>query len=140
MSDHAWVLEHLETYAADGLELAERERLEQHVAACEACAAALAQIRALDKSLDALFVRERPEPALEERMIRALRAGAARRKSRLPMAIRIAIASAAVLLVGLVGAAASQIVLEGELPLPGASRSPRAVMAELVDDSRTSLA
>ncbi len=130
MSEHAWTLEHLEAYAADGLEPAERERLDQHAAACETCAGALAQVLALDASLHALFVSERPGPALEDRMIRALRKGRARRKSRLPMAIRIAIASAAVLLVGIVGAAASQVVLEGELPLPGASRSPAEALAD----------
>lgn len=146
MSEHAWTLEHLATYTAGGLDAAETERLEQHVAECPGCAAALAEARALDASLESLFVGERPDPALEDRMIRSLRGDKRRRKSRLPMAIRIAIASAAVLLVGIVGAAASQIILEGELPLPGATRSPREVMVSILDghwqsvvDSRTAL-
>ena len=119
MSDHAWTLEHLEAYAADGLELAERERLERHLAECAACAAGLTEVRALDQSLGSLFAQERPEPALEDRLIQAIRFGAARRPSRLPVVFKAAAASAAVLLVGLVGAWASQLVLDGGLPLPG---------------------
>ena len=41
MSEHAWILENLESYTAGGLEPAERERLEEHIASCTPCAAAL---------------------------------------------------------------------------------------------------
>ena len=60
MSDHNWILENLAAYLTDGLESAERERLEQHTAECTTCAAALATARAADIALTALFVDARP--------------------------------------------------------------------------------
>ena len=66
MTGHAWVLENVASYLADGLELAERERLEQHVASCPQCTEAVQQARALDDSLQGLFAGVRPGPALEE--------------------------------------------------------------------------
>lgn len=119
MSEHAWVLEHIASYAAGGLDAAECERLEQHVAACQPCAQALHEARTLEQQLESLFAEERPEPSLEDRMIQALRAENTR--SGLGISIKgwIGISAAAVLVVGVVGAGMGKLIVEGELPFPG---------------------
>ena len=78
MAEHSWILEHLESYLAGGLEPDERARLEEHVASCEPCGRALSEARALDHSLDGLFAPARPAPELEDRMAQRGR-GAPRR-------------------------------------------------------------
>src|SRR5947209_7103460 len=98
MSQHAWILENLESYSAGGLEPEERERLEQHVASCPPCARALEEARSLDRTMDSLFAGVRPEAALEDRMIRALRSPRRRWLDR-----RVLIVAAAVLLLGVLG-------------------------------------
>src|SRR5262249_26427406 len=105
MSDHTWTLENLDAYAAGGLEPDERERLEQHAAACAACAQGLREAQAVDQALTALFVPVRPAPALEDRLIRGLWTKRSRPWRPLPWAVRIALGAAAVLLVGVLGAA-----------------------------------
>ena len=77
MSEHAWILENLESYTAGGLEPAERERLEEHIASCTPCAAALEETRALDQTMETLFAGVRPKATLEDRMIGKLRAAPA---------------------------------------------------------------
>jgi anti-sigma factor RsiW len=54
MSEHAWILENLESYTAGGLEPAERERLEEHIASCAPCSTALEETRALDQTMETL--------------------------------------------------------------------------------------
>jgi hypothetical protein len=115
MSEHAWVLENIASYNAGGLEADERERLEQHTATCEACAAALEEVRAMDRTLETIFAGVRPGPALEDRIIRFLRMA----PLRLPMFVRVAIGAAAVLLVGVLGAGMSSVIQYGDLPFPG---------------------
>jgi hypothetical protein len=114
MSEHTWILENLASYTAGGLEAAERERLQQHIAACPSCAEALEQTQAFDQTLETLFAPARPGPALEDRMVRALRS--APRRFRFP---RPAMAAAAVLLVGVIGAGVSRLVGQDELLFPG---------------------
>src|SRR5579885_2238673 len=114
MSDHAWILENLATYLAGGLEPAERERLEQHTANCASCAAALDDARALDTAVSGLFIDTRPNAALEDRMIQTLRTRALD-GWHLPVPAWLAIGSAALVLIGITGAAASQILVQGGL-------------------------
>src|SRR5262249_42288257 len=121
MSEHAWVLEHLAGYIAGGLEPDERDRLEQHLAACTSCAQALGAARAVDHTLEGLFAPDRPEAALEDRIIQALRAVPVRRKLRLPPFARVGAAAAALVLVGITGAVMSHVITEGGLPFPGMS-------------------
>jgi glycine cleavage system regulatory protein len=118
MSEHAWVLENLAAYLADGLDAAERERLEQHAAACEACARALAEARNIDANLEALFANARPNPGLEDRLIQALRQAPPRRSLRFPAYARWAVAAAAVVLLGCLGTFVSHTLQQGYLPLP----------------------
>jgi uncharacterized protein DUF4349/putative zinc finger protein len=113
MSDHAWILENLAAYLTGGLEPAERERLEQHMAECGACAAALNDARAMDAALSGLFAEARPNSALEDRMIQTLRTRPLN-AWRLPVPAWLAIAAAALVLISLTGAMASQILLHVE--------------------------
>src|SRR5262249_55596087 len=115
MSDHAWILENLESYNAGGLEAAERERLEQHIASCTACAAALEETRSLDQAMETLFAGVRPKPTLEDRMIHRLRAAPA------PWGLKywIPLCAAAVLLMGVVGAGLNGLIANGQLQFPG---------------------
>jgi hypothetical protein len=120
MSDHTWTLENLAAYLADGLEPAERERLEAHTAECAACAAALNAARDTDVTLTELFAPARPSVVLEDRVIQALRTRPPD-SWRLPIPGWLALAAAALLLIGFTGAVASQIIVRGGLLFPGMS-------------------
>lgn len=73
--------------------------------------------RALDAALEGLFTPVRPNPALEDRMIHALRTRTVGR--RLSLVGWLSIAAAALLLVGLTGAVANQVISQGGLSFPG---------------------
>ncbi len=118
MSEHAWVSENLAAYVAGGLEAAEAERVEAHAAECQACAAELRQARGLDQRLDSLFAVARPEPALEDRLIRAIRTEP-RRRQRHSTARRLVWGAAATVALGITGAGVSQLVDPHALPFPG---------------------
>lgn len=120
MSDHAWILENLAAYLTGGLEPAERERLEQHMAECPPCTAALNDARAMDTGLSGLFAEARPNAALEDRVIRALRILQSLRPRRLPLPGWLAVAAAALVLVGLTGALANQLFLYEGAATPSA--------------------
>lgn len=120
MTDHTWILENIETYLADGLESAERDRFDRHVAECPACARSLAQARELDRKMENLFAGARPRPALEDRMIQALRAPARRNPWRFSFYPRLALTAAAVLLLAFLGGFLSQMAEQGGLAFPGA--------------------
>ncbi|MGH7174437.1 MAG: anti-sigma factor family protein, partial [Gemmataceae bacterium] len=126
MSDHAWILENLAAYLTGGLESAERERLETHTVECASCAAVLANTRAMDATLTGLFVEARPSATLEDRVIQTLR----KRPTdtwRLPMPAWLALAAAALVLIGFTGAVASQILVQGKFPSTDLSELPDAV-------------
>ncbi len=72
-TDHAWVREHVATYLAAGLSEEERARFEAHVGACGSCLEELQDAQGTEKSLAAIFAGDRPEPGLEDRIIRQLR-------------------------------------------------------------------
>ncbi len=117
MSDHAWFLENIASHLAGGLDPAEAERFDAHAAACESCTCALAEARALDRTIDDLFADVRPRPELEDRMARAVRARGKRSSFAWPA--RLSAAAAAVFVLGVVGAAGSHLIEEGELRFPG---------------------
>jgi len=131
MSDHAWILENLAAYLTDGLEPAERERFDQHTAECSTCAAALTDARGVDAVLTGLFVEARPGPALEDHIIQALRTRTLDGGWRLPVPEWLAVAAAAVLLLGFTGAWASQWIAAGGLPFLGTVPLRTSSMAEL---------
>src|SRR5947209_852918 len=118
MSEHAWTLENIAAYCAGGLDAAECERLEQHTAACENCARALAEARTVERGLESLFAGQRPDSALESRVISALRAAPSR---SIPLFVRVAGAAAAAVLLAGAGAALSNFATKGRLPFPGAN-------------------
>ncbi|MBI3466272.1 MAG: DUF4349 domain-containing protein [Planctomycetes bacterium] len=119
MSEHAWVLENAASYVADGLDPAERERLEEHIASCEQCAAARDEAREVDRTMQSLFASEQPGPALEDRLIRSLREAARPQFLRLPLARQISLGAAAVLLLGMLGVIIGNMIEQGNLPFPG---------------------
>src|SRR5438132_13358424 len=73
MSEHVWTQENLAAHIAGGLDAAERERLQRHVAECFDCASDLEGARAADRRLLAVFKDVQPGPVLDDRMIRTLR-------------------------------------------------------------------
>jgi hypothetical protein len=109
-SEHAWVLENIETFTAGGLDADERERLEIHVANCPPCAGALADARMLDQTMTDLFAEAQPPSALEDRMLQALRAGARRRK----IPVWRFLVPAAVVALGVVGTTVSQLINDSQ--------------------------
>jgi hypothetical protein len=114
MSDHAWILENLAAYLTGGLESAERERLELHTTECASCSNALSDARSVDATLSGLFHEARPRAILEDRLIQALRTGRTH-SWRMPVAGWLAIAAAALVLIGFTGAVANQILVHGDL-------------------------
>lgn len=108
MSDHAWVQEHVAAYLASGLDAQEAERLEAHARDCTACGTALADARRLDDCLSALFVGVHPDPGLEDRAVARLRTATPRRLVFNRRA-KWAVAAAAVLLLGTIGAVAGSV-------------------------------
>jgi hypothetical protein len=131
MAEHAWVQENVASYLADGLDPAELERLEQHVASCSQCAEAVQQARSLDDTMRKLFADEQPDPALEDRMIQALRVSARPRWRPLPQYRRFALGTAAVLLLaalGVLGAFIADTIEQGKLSFPGTSRHKQTIV------------
>jgi len=129
MAKHAWVLENVASYLADGLDSAERESLEQHVASCPQCAEAVQQARSLDDTMRVLFADVQPDPALEDRMIQALRQSARPRWRPLLVYRNLALGTAAVLLLGVLGAIIADIIEQGVLPFPVLSRHQQTILA-----------
>jgi hypothetical protein len=123
MSDHAWTQDHLAARVAGGLTPAEAERLDAHVAECPACAADLAAARAVDVRLVGLFAAARPGPAFEDRLVRSLGSGDARRpvvRGKWPRRVGWGLAASVGL--GAVGGAGSWLADNG-VPFPGGGPS-----------------
>ena len=74
MSEHVRAQNDIAAYVAGGLEPAERELLEQHLADCPECTGSVAEARAVDAKLMPLFAAAHPGPALEDRLLRRLEA------------------------------------------------------------------
>jgi hypothetical protein len=127
MLDHAWTQENLAAFVAGGLDAAEDERLERHVAECAECTAALTKAQLLDRGLDALFAAGRPGPALEDRMVQSLRTVSARDVLRAGWRRKLAWGAAAAAVLGATGAGISH--LGEELPFPGAAIAANSLKA-----------
>ena len=113
MSEHAWTQDNLAAHVAGGLDAAERERLERHLADCFDCTSALENARAADRRLLALFKGVQPGPALEDRLIRSLRQGAARKRVSPGFSgpwVKVVLATAAAALLAVVGAGISMVI------------------------------
>lgn len=118
MTDHQWLNENLYAFLADGLDSAERERAQQHLAACADCARLLKEAKALEVYMTDLFSPARPDTRLEDRAIRRLRITPVRR----PNWLRFAIAAAAVVVLGVVGTIVQAVVLNNDLRFPMAEK------------------
>ncbi len=132
MSEHAWVLENVATWLADGLDTADRERLERHVDACPQCAEAVQQTRSFDDAMRGLFADVQPNPALKDRMIQALRVSARPRWRHLRVYRRLVLGTAAVLMIGVFGVFGAFIadsIEQGNLPFPGMSHHDQTLLA-----------
>ena len=111
-ADHEWAREQLAAHLAGGLPADERARLEAHIAGCAECIAELDALRRFDASMEEMFAPIRPQPGLEERVIRQLRTFPLKRQR--PLAVRIAYGVAALFLMGLVGFAVMNYAEERE--------------------------
>jgi hypothetical protein len=100
-ADHEWAKDVFAAHLADGLDAEERARLEAHIASCAECIAALDEWRRFDRSMTALFEPVRPTAGMEERVVQLLRSEPVPKPR--PMAPKVILAAAAVLLLGLVG-------------------------------------
>jgi Domain of unknown function (DUF4349)/Putative zinc-finger len=123
MTEH--VHENLDRYLAGDLTTVEREQIERHLAACESCKQALADTLRLEQTMNSLFAEARPDTNLDDRIIQHL-AKEPVRKLRRPPLWRFVGAAAAVLVVGLIGAAVQAI---------GDADSP---LAKMVSENRAS--
>lgn len=101
-STESHVLDEIPTYLAGGLEAAERERVDTHIAACPECGAAMVDAKSMDDSLHTLFDKISPDHGFEDRLIAQFREKTTRRTLH-PMVRRAAIGVAASILLGSVG-------------------------------------
>jgi hypothetical protein len=124
MLEHTWAVENLAGYVAGGLEPEERDQLEEHLAECPACARKLDEVRAVDHRLEALFAGVRPNPALEDRSIQALRQASGRADWRqLSRGAKFVLGAAAAVLLAAAGAGVSALIDEERMELTGATRA-----------------
>ncbi|QVL30468.1 DUF4349 domain-containing protein [Telmatocola sphagniphila] len=123
MNEHDWIIENIETYVAGGLDRSEIERFDLHVLNCTECQKLLAESRTWDFNLNSLFAPIRPDPALEDRMIKAISwkrdiQSVSKRAWKRPLFFGIA-ASVGIFGIGLTGLVASQSMNPERLPFPG---------------------
>jgi glycine cleavage system regulatory protein len=131
MSEHAWVLENVATWLTGGLDTSDLERLERHLDACPQCAEAVQQARSFDDTMRGLFSDAQPDPALEDRMIQSLRVSARPRWRPWPLYRRLAVGTAAVVMLcvcGVLGAFVADTIEQGHLIFPGTSQRDQAVV------------
>src|SRR3954470_3729171 len=110
MSDHAWSQEHVAAFVVGGLTPEEAARLERHARGCPDCAAAVAAARRIDRGLVALFADVRPDPGLEDRVVRSTRAARRRRLAFSGWLPRVAVAALILLALGTFGAMAEALI------------------------------
>lgn len=132
MNDHDWLQENLETYLADGLDADERQRVETHIAACAECGARLKDARSHAKSMTDLLAFARPDATLEDRTLARLRKATIAR----PSWLRFAMAAAAVVMLGLIGAGVQAVVADTGLRFPGVASLGALRLAQAPPGSR----
>ncbi|GEM_PF-1073305 len=120
MSEHEWFHENLTLYGA-GLEADECLRLERHAAECAACAQELAQWRLFDQGLGRLCAAVHFPEDWNRRVLGKLHAGH-KPRGRWPALARWAAAAAAVLFIGVLGAAVHSVAQLGFVAFPGGDR------------------
>ncbi len=114
-ADHEWAKEQIAAHLAGGLSADERARLEAHIGACAECIAEVDAARRFEKGMEALFAPVRPQPGLEERVIRWLRVRP-EAKPR-PFAARAGMAIAAIVLLGVLGFALTEAEFGAHRPV-----------------------
>ena len=100
-ADHEWAKEQIAAHLAGGLSADERARLEAHAASCAECIAELDAARRFERGLETAFAPIRPQPGLEDRILRSLRFSPV--PSSRSLASRVILGVAAVFLIGLLG-------------------------------------
>jgi hypothetical protein len=115
-TQHIWTRENIEVYLTDGLSSDERAKIEQHVADCHSCAAALEEAITTDQSVKELFAGAQPKPGLEDRIIRSLRYSPPPKTVIHPMFRRVALGIAAVALMGVLGFVVQSNILSSNAP------------------------
>jgi glycine cleavage system regulatory protein len=102
--DHTWTREQMAAALTGGLSADEQSRIEAHLAACESCAAEVAEMKVREADLADLFADAKPEAGFEDRMIRALRETSSPRRNWVhPLVRRAATGVAAAILLGSAG-------------------------------------
>src|SRR5262249_22038766 len=76
------------------------------------------------------FTQVHPTPELEDRMIRRLRQSSRGPRRRMAILFRVAAATAALLVLGVVGTVTSGLIAEGQLPFPGATAADARILAQ----------
>lgn len=115
MSEHDWFRDNLDLYLAGALTQDEVARLDQHAADCAACAQELARQRLRDQQLGRLCAPVHFAGDWDQRVQARWR----KSQRHVPTSVRWALAAAAVLLIGAVGAAANALVQQGMIAFPG---------------------
>lgn len=122
MNDHVWAQEQIASYLAGGLDAAEKDRLDRHAKECPECAAALEAAVHFDRGLGTLFAPLRPKPGLEDRAIQSTRTAPKPVVLFLGWPRRAASIAASLIMVISLGAIASNLMKDGDLPIPGLAR------------------
>lgn len=118
MTDHDWFRENLSLYAAGALAADECLRMERHAAECAKCAQELAKWRLFDQDLDRLCAPAHFADDWDERVLFKLRV-AAKPPMRWSAPARWAVAAAAMIFIGVLGAAVNAVVQQGLIGFPG---------------------
>src|SRR5262245_29770641 len=119
MSDHDWFRDNLALYGAGGLEADEALRFERHAAECASCAQELAQWRLFDRGLERLGAPAHFAADWDGRVLAKVHASQNPPRRRLSAIWRWSAAAAAVLFVGLLGAAVHTVAALGFVAFPG---------------------
>lgn len=127
MSEHTWFQENLAAYTADGLTIDERERFERHRVACAPCAKLLGQMQGFDATMAELFTEILPDSGWENQVIENLRAAPPWHRVVWSKWVRIAAGVAALVFLGILGAAMYRFLVDGNLFFPGVSEPTAAI-------------
>ena len=95
--DHEWARDLVPVHLTGGLATEEQSRFDAHAENCAECIADIESLRRFDSSMQEVFAPVRPQPGLEERVIRSLRDEPTSRGRQWILAV------AAVLFLGLLG-------------------------------------
>ena len=132
IESHNEFQDQIAAYVAGGLDASERAAFESHLSNCPECAARLHEAQRADREMTELFGDARPIPGFEDRVVQRLRMGGKNRWSwpiLHPMVRRVASGVAAVLVLGAIGYAANDLIVNNRLPWAAPMRHTRLASA-----------